>query len=288
VKLPIVRKTFGIIEGAHPSIFKGIGQDFAEFGQYQPGDNIKNIDWKATAKTGALVLKQFQADSNTNLSFILDSGREMVTRSSSGERKIDVVRTVCNTFGYLSSMRYDAVGVLAGDQDKIMVERAKLSFVEVSDMLNKVEKISTVNAPNRSFSKVLVYANEHFNKRTFIVLVFDETTAFHVQAQFINLIRKLKARHDVFAVSIQTLNPFKPELPKSNGLIIDIKNRQHLPAFFRTTQIESTTKKNIQMNRKKLAFELQRAGVPHISTSGSKDFFKKLTRIMTRREVAKL
>ncbi|GHT81968.1 hypothetical protein FACS1894125_3830 [Actinomycetota bacterium] len=253
IKLPIVRKTFGTVEGQHPSIFKGIGQDFEEFRLYQPGDNVKYIDWRASAKGNAPVIKQYKIDANTSMAFVVDSGREMITRATSGERKIDVARNVCNMFGYLSSQRFDAVGLLAGDNDRMIVERAKLGFTQVNLMLSNVERISTVDSPIRSYAKVLNYANTHFNRRHFLVLIFDEANVFYVQQHFIPMVRKLKERHDVFAVSIRTLNPFKQELPNVKGHILDVNDHSYLPAFFRNDKVSSIAKKNILLNRKRLA-----------------------------------
>jgi uncharacterized protein (DUF58 family) len=186
LRLPVARKTVGILEGVHPSIFKGIGYDFEEFSAYQPGDNIKHINWAASARTSVPIVKRFRADSNTNMCFILDSGREMVTRTTSGERKIDVVRNICYTFGYIGSRRLDAVGVIAGDEQRIMNERTKLNFGEVQVTLNKVEKITSDVAPRRSFGHLLEYCNQFFAKRTFMVIIVDEATLFYSQDTFVS------------------------------------------------------------------------------------------------------
>jgi uncharacterized protein (DUF58 family) len=288
LKLPIMRKTVGIIEGQHPSVFKGIGLDFEELALYQPGDSIKDIDWKVSARSQSPVIRRYRANANTDMVFILDSGKEIVTRATSGERKIEIMRTVCNTFGYLGSMRYDGVGIVAGDNNRIMNERAKLNFNEVNLMLNRVEKMTNSLSPMRNYARVLAYCNQYFTKRSFMVLVFDEVNAFHVQDQFLAMVRKLKERHDVFCVSIRSINPFKKTLPKINGRVIDISNYTYVPAYYRTQKISEISKKNILTHRAKIAEGMNRMGVPHINVTGSEDFYHQFAAISQRREVAKL
>jgi uncharacterized protein (DUF58 family) len=287
LRLPIMKKTVQIIEGQHPSIFKGIGQDFEEFSLYQPGFETKDIDWKASAKYGDLIMRRFRADSNTNMVFIADSGREMVTRSESGERKIDVLKTVCFTMGYLSSARFDAVGMLAGDEGRMMHERSKLNFNEVNAMLNKIEKITLASAPKRSYAKLLEYCNNHFTKRTFIILIFDETSVFSATSSFLSYVRKLKQRHDILAVSIRSVNPFLDELPNIQGHVLDIDNFKYMPAFFRNSNTLRIADKNFKLNRRRLNTGMKQIGVAHINVKGSDDFLSKLVRLLKRSEVAR-
>lgn len=288
LKLPVVKKTVNIIEGVHPSVFKGIGIDFEELSLYQPGDNIKDIDWKASARSQTPVVKRYLADANTNMIFVIDSGKELVTRATSGERKIDVVHSICSVFSHIASKRLDAVGVIAGDSGRIMNERAKLNFSDIYIMLKKIEKMTNALSPVRNLLKVLSYCNQFLTKRSFIVLVFDEVNSFHVTDQFISSVRRLKERHDIFCVSIRSINPFKDKLPDTRGKIIDINEYYYIPAYFRNQKIANITKKNIISQRKLLIDGLNKIGVPHINVSGTEDFINKLKKISLRKEVAKL
>jgi uncharacterized protein (DUF58 family) len=271
----------------HPSIFKGVGQDFEDFRLYQPGDDIRNIDWKSSAKNGLPVVKRFRADSNTNVALVVDSGREMMTRSTSGEKKIDILQTVCETFGYLSSMRGDAVGIVAGDAERIMNERAKLSYGEVKVTLNKVQKIASNIAPESSYNRVLAFATQFFTKRTFLILVFDEAAFRTNHDIMLSIIRRLNERHDIFAVSFKDINPFDEELPKISGKVIDIDTKNYLPSYFRRDAIARLVKRSIGNNRTQLKKSLKRLGVAHINVGSSEEFFRKMSHILQRREVAR-
>ena len=67
----------GFISGLHHSPFFGRSLDFAEHRQYMPGDDIRLIDWKLFARTDRFYVKEFEADTNTNCTILLDVSRSM-------------------------------------------------------------------------------------------------------------------------------------------------------------------------------------------------------------------
>jgi hypothetical protein len=284
-KLPIVRKTISIIDGEHPSIFKGMGNDFADFQLYQPGDDPKSIDWKSSAKHGDLVTKRFYSNSNTNLTLLIDSGKLLLTRTNLGYRKIDVLETICETFAYLSTKRLDAVGIIAGDEERIMSEKAKLSYGELRIALNKIASIASPSSPNSSFQRVLLYANQSLKKRTFVGLVFDESQFYVNYREKFALVRRHKERHDLFAVSLKSINPFISELPQIDGNMIDISSQNFIPAYYRSNDIASVVDKEISRQRNIIRNNFKKLGVPLICVGGSDDFLRKLSKILMRAEV---
>lgn len=287
LKLPLMKRSVNIIDGVHPSIFKGIGIDFEEMALYQPGDSIKDIDWKSSAKNVNPVIRKYLTDSNADMVFVVDSGKEMISRTPSGERKIDVMQSVCSTFGYIASLRGDGVGIIAGDAGRIMNERVRMSLGNVHIMLKKIKKVTNSVSPTRNYAKVLSYCSQVLTKRTIIVLVFDESSAFLVQEQFVSMVRRLKERHDIFCVSIRSVNPFRDGLTNGNAKVKDIRNYNTIPAYFRNQRISDIVKMNININRKDLFDRLQNIGILHISISGTDDFTEKFAKIVRRKEVAR-
>jgi uncharacterized protein (DUF58 family) len=277
----------GILEGEHPSIFKGQGQDFDDLHLYQPGDDIRNIDWKSSAKQGVPVIRRFKADANTNLALILDSGARMQARASGGEKKMDIVATVCEVFAYLSTKRGDAVGVVAGDSQRIMNERFRLRYGGIKPVLRKVEGISSTQAPSSSYARVLAYLTQFFVKRTFFVLVFDESAYRREKETMVPIIRRLRERHDLFVVSLKDVNPFSSDAPNIHGKVIDIETENFVPAYFRQNKVSKLAKKSLKSNRDKLVKDMKSMRVPHINVGGTDEFLMKLSKILSRREVAK-
>src|SRR5207244_9904336 len=67
----------GFINGLHRAPYFGASIDFAEHRGYVAGDDIRRVDWRLVARTDRFYVEQYEADTNTNLSIILDVSRSM-------------------------------------------------------------------------------------------------------------------------------------------------------------------------------------------------------------------
>src|SRR5438034_11412462 len=77
--LELLAKTVvdGFINGLHRAPFFGASIDFAEHRGYVPGDDIRRVDWKLYARTDRYYVKQYEADTNTNFTILMDISRSM-------------------------------------------------------------------------------------------------------------------------------------------------------------------------------------------------------------------
>src|SRR5699024_3235662 len=72
VDLHTSNRARGLIQGRGRSLFKGSGEDFDDLKYYQPGDKISDIDWKATARSGEPLIRQFNEERGRHLSIVVD------------------------------------------------------------------------------------------------------------------------------------------------------------------------------------------------------------------------
>src|SRR5690625_6079654 len=103
--LPTVRRASGLLDGHHRSIFTGHGQDFDDMVEYHPGDDVGDIDWKASARSGYPVIRRFVHESNLAMVLAVDSGRSMAATAPSGERKSEVALFAADVVAYLARAR---------------------------------------------------------------------------------------------------------------------------------------------------------------------------------------
>ena len=78
----------GFINGLHRAPFFGASIDFAEHRGYVAGDDIRRVDWRLFARTDRFYVKQYEADTNTNLSILMDVSKSM-SFASRGVSKIE-------------------------------------------------------------------------------------------------------------------------------------------------------------------------------------------------------
>ena len=109
--LELVARTVveGFIAGLHRSPFLGLSVDFAEHRPYMPGDDIRKVDWRVYARTDRYYLKEYEAETNANLTVALDASRSMEF-GSAGITKLDYARYLAACLAWLSAGQRDRVG----------------------------------------------------------------------------------------------------------------------------------------------------------------------------------
>lgn len=115
LSLPTVRKAAGLFEGAHTSILTGKGHDFEDLAEYSPGDEVRDIDWKVSARAGRPIIRRFERDTDVFTQLVVDTGIEMQAAAPSGEIKSDLALVCAETLAYLGAQRGDRLGIVFGN-----------------------------------------------------------------------------------------------------------------------------------------------------------------------------
>lgn len=100
-----------VFSGEYHSVFKGQGMEFDEVREYQPGDDIRAIDWNVTARMGSPYIKRFMEERELVVMFLLDvsaSGRF----GSGGKTKIDTAAEICALLAFSAIQNNDKVGAV--------------------------------------------------------------------------------------------------------------------------------------------------------------------------------
>ena len=167
--LEMVAKTVvdGLSNGTHRSPFFGASVDFAEHRGYVAGDDIRRVDWRVYARTDKYYIKEFEADSNSNFSVLLDVSKSM----SFGEKisKLDYAKTLAACLTYLASQQRDRVGLVTFDAQ--IVDHVPPSAKHLDVVLHmldraKADKPGDIVAPIKRLA-------EHFGRRGIIVVISD-------------------------------------------------------------------------------------------------------------------
>lgn len=110
--LPLLARTVvdGFLHGMHRSARKGLSLDFAQHRAYQPGDDLRRIDWKAYARTDRFYVKEYDADTNAGVIFALDVSGSM-DFASAGVNKFVYARMLVASLAWLAQRNGDRVGL---------------------------------------------------------------------------------------------------------------------------------------------------------------------------------
>jgi len=102
----------GVLHGAHTTDRPGFSQEFAEYRDYVPGDDLRFVDWNAYARTDRLYLKRFEGETNTRLLVVLDVSASMDATASSEPSKLVYGTWLAAALMHIALRQHDAAGVL--------------------------------------------------------------------------------------------------------------------------------------------------------------------------------
>lgn len=106
----------GFMHGVHRSVRKGSSLDFAEHRSYQPGDDLRRVDWRLFARTDRYYVKQYEADTNVSVWFALDTSASMDFTTGT-VTKFDYARFLVASLAWLSKSQGDRVGLVTMGDD---------------------------------------------------------------------------------------------------------------------------------------------------------------------------
>ena len=107
----------GFLSGLHISPHRGFSVEFADHRHYNPGDDIRHVDWKIYARSGEYFVKQFQDETNVRCHILMDCSASMGYGSET-MTKLEFGRTLASALSYFMFNQKDAVGLTTFD-DKI-------------------------------------------------------------------------------------------------------------------------------------------------------------------------
>jgi uncharacterized protein (DUF58 family) len=167
--LDLVARTVvdGIINGLHRTPYFGASVDFAEHRGYVPGDDIRRVDWKVFARTDRYYIKEFEADSNSNFTVLLDASKSM--QFGKAITKLDYAKTIAACLTYLVHKQRDRVGVVTFDEEVVDFVPASAKHLEV--VLHTLDRAKAAK-PGR-LGPPLKRLAEHFGRRGIVVLISD-------------------------------------------------------------------------------------------------------------------
>jgi len=161
----------GNIAGRHRSPVKGSSLEFAQYRKYVPGDDTRRLDWRTWGRTDRYYLKEFEADTNLRLCFIVDTSGSM-NYGEKAKTRLDYARSLAGTLAYIAANQGDAVGLMNTSTNTAMKEiPAKRGPVHLKVLLDQIG-IMTADGESELVS-TLHTAAEKIPQRALIVIVSD-------------------------------------------------------------------------------------------------------------------
>ncbi|MFP5354637.1 MAG: DUF58 domain-containing protein [Gemmatimonadota bacterium] len=162
----------GFLQGLHRSPRKGFSVEFAEFRPYQPGDDLRYIDWKIVARADKWMVKQFEEETNMRAAIVLDVSKSMDWRGAPSRlTKLAYAEQVVAALALLLIRQKDAVGLIRYDETLRSVIPPRARNVQGRRIVKALEEGGAGN--DSDMSAALVQAGKLVSRPGLVVLVSD-------------------------------------------------------------------------------------------------------------------
>ncbi len=275
----VIRRLDGMLQGDYRSLFYGYGVDFADFREYQPGDDVRYIDWNVTARMQSPYIRQYVEDREITAWFLLDLSPSEDFGTFETQKR-NVVIDLVTTLARLLTRHGNRVGaIIYGSQvEKTIPARGgRIQVLRlVNDLLNQ-PRLS--KAPFTDINPLLRGGLHAIRRRSLIFVVSD----FICSPGWERTMGLLNQSHEV--VPVRVWDPREVNLPDVGPIYMqDAETGEQLYVDTHDERFRKNFEIASQQREKELAAAFKQAGVDVLSLSTDEDIVKAIVRYATLRQ----
>ena len=276
----VIRRLDGLLQGDYRSLFYGYGVDFADLREYQPGDDIRYIDWNVTARMNMPYVRQYVENREVTAWFLLDLSPSMdfgATPTQSVKRAvlIDFVTTLAR----LLTRHGNRIGAMLYGSRVERTIPARGGRMQVLRLINDLLKQPRL--PKTPFTDLtpLLETGLHAIKRRSVVFIVSDFICAPGWERALNL---LSRRHEVLAIRLW--DPREVELPDIGPMIMeDAETGEQLYVDTHDKKFRARFAQTARQRESALSQAFKHAGVDALSLSTEEDLVRAIVRFATLR-----
>ncbi len=268
----LVNNLFG---GEYHSAFKGRGMIFSEVRPYQYGDDIRQIDWNVTARTGDPHIKVFEEEREQTLMLLVDISPSGLF-GSGGRRKVDLITELCAVLAFSAIKNNDKVGLLLFTD---RIEKVVLPRKGRTHVLRLIRDLYATKPVGQGtdIGEALSFTNKVLNRRSIVILASDFITDGYESA-----IRVTNRKHDL--VNIHISDPLEIALPDLG--LLPIKDAETgairlIPTFRRSAR--DTFRREHEARLERIEQRFKQLQLDHIRIESGESYIEPLRNYFQRR-----
>lgn len=212
IQITTSRMVSDVFSGQYHSVFKGRGMEFDEVREYQPGDEIRSIDWNVTARMGHPFVKKFVEERELTVMLMLDKSASAFFGTVK-QLKNRLAAEICSLLAFSAIRNNDKVGLIlfTDEIEKFVAPRKGTSHVlrVIREALYYTPRSSGTN-----ISQALEYLNRVTTRRAVTFIISD-----FYSPDYRTMLAIANKRHDVVALTIN--DPREQEIPDVGLITLD-------------------------------------------------------------------
>jgi uncharacterized protein (DUF58 family) len=193
----------GFLTGINKSNVKGPGLEFSGYRSYQPGDDLRWLDWKRVARSDRYYIRESEVETGISVRLLVDASKSMDHRD--GEfTKLDYARHLAAALAWLANKQGDAVGLYIFREGQVFATPARRDPQHLARIFFQLENLTTSGV----VGDVVGYRNIFLGEQRRELLVFV-TDFYEISGEIGRLLELLAAlRHEVIVFHVMGGNEF--------------------------------------------------------------------------------
>ena len=270
------KKTSNILEGSYNSIYKGKSMNFEDLREYVIGDNVKDIDWKASARSNKILIKQYVAEKKHNILFILDTGKKMLADTRELESKKDVALMATGTLAYLINKNGDTFSAIYQSKERIKMFPFKTGLYNIENILTSYERDMGTQS---NIEDTIKYVLKFIKRRMIIFIVTDIDSMSKISEE---TLKRLSYLHDVLFINVS-------DALMTGYNAYDMDQDQYIPDYI----LEDEKLKDIELGIKKEVYDttkekFKKYKIVTTTVNKQKDVINDIVKLLERRRYANI
>jgi len=273
-----------MLAGRYHSAFKGRGMDFDEVREYASGDEIRNIDWKVSARTGKLFVKQYREERELTILLLIDISASGLF-GSAGRSKREYMAELGSVLAFSAVGNNDKVGlVLFTDTIELFIPPAKGR----RHILRVIREILFFQPQHdrTDLTQALDFTNQVIRRQAVVFLISDFCLPGAFDDALAALEPKLKLthrRHDLIAISVT--DPRENQLPNVGRIIVeDAETGEQVLINTGRASVRNRFADMARARQQALGRAIRRAGIDFLPLHADRSYLKALMQFFSLRE----
>ncbi|MCY7343331.1 MAG: DUF58 domain-containing protein [Pseudonocardia sp.] len=280
LELTVRRRLDGLLQGNHMGLVPGPGSEAGEARAYQPGDDVRRMDWAVTARTTEPHVRQTVADRELETWVVLDLSPSLDFGTASCEKR-DLAIAALAAVTHLTRGGGNRIGALVATGERMVRLPARGGLVHARGLIRKV--VETPRAPvgtRGDLSAAIEQLRRPPRRRGLAVVISD----FLGEPEWERPLRALSTRHDLLAVEV--LDPRELDLPDVGTVVLADPETGRQREVVTTPLLCREFAAAAREHRDRVAATLRRCGAAQLRLRTDSDWIADVVRFAITRKQA--
>ncbi len=277
LELTVRRKLDGVLHGDHLGLIPGPGSEPGESREYQPGDDVRRMDWAVTARTTHPHVRQMIADRELETWLVVDVSASL-DFGTTGCEKRDLAVAAAAAITYLNSGGGNRIGAVVSNGQRMTRVPARSGRQHEQTLLRTIATTPRAPVGVRGDLATAIDALRRPERRRGMAVIISD---FLGPINWMRPLRAIAARHEVLAIEV--LDPRDVELPDIGDVVLQDAESGVTREFTIDAQLRDDFAKAAAAHRAEVARTIRGCGAPVLTLRTDRDWIADIVRFVESR-----